>query len=164
MTRRVWRVVGLSGVGALALAASFALGARWSSDRGPDMALPPDDAPPGQVVQAYLDALNADDERVLRAVTTSGMFDEVRETWLKRRLYGLGSRSGYGHPTITNVVTGKNAAEGTSLSPDQAAMVAVSFDPETSDPTVGEGELTWGILLQRADASSPWLVFDQGEG
>jgi hypothetical protein len=160
----VWRVVGFSGVGALALAAAFGLGARWSSDHGPDVALPPDDATPGQVVQAYLDAVNADDERVLRAVTTPGMFDEVRGAWLKRGLYGLGSRSGYGHPTLTNVVTGKDATLGTDLGPDRAAMVAVSFEVLGSDPTIGPGDVTWGIELQRADPSSRWLVYDQGQG
>ena len=66
MTRRVWRVVGLSGVGVLALAAAFGLGARWASDHGSDVALPPDDATPCQVARAHLDAVNADDERVLR--------------------------------------------------------------------------------------------------
>ncbi|GAA4840204.1 hypothetical protein GCM10023221_17420 [Luteimicrobium xylanilyticum] len=158
------RVVGLSGAGVLALAVAFGLGMRWSSDHGSDVALPPDDATPGQVAQAYLDAVNADDERVLRAVTTPGMFDGVRDTWLKRSLYGLGSRSRYGHPTITDVLTGEDAVAGTDLDPDQAATVVVSFDPETSDPTLGEGSLTWGILLERADASSRWLVYDQGEG
>ncbi|WP_284293008.1 DUF4829 domain-containing protein [Luteimicrobium album] len=164
MARRVWRVVGLSGVGALALAAAFGTGARWSSDHGSDVALPPDDATPGQVVQAYLDAVNADDERVLRAVTTPGMFDEIQEAWLKHSLYGLGSRSGYGHPTITNVLMGEDAAAGTDLDPDRAAMAAVSFEMQGGDATVGPGDVTWGIFLERADASSPWLVYDQGQG
>ncbi|HWK92256.1 MAG TPA: hypothetical protein VNR17_08310 [Luteimicrobium sp.] len=164
MTRRPWRIVGLALGGAAVLAAAFALGARWSSDHGPDVALPPDGAPPGQVVQAYLDAVNADDERVLRAVTTPSMFDQLQQTWLKRGLYGVGSRAGFGHPTIDKVLSGDDVAEITGMDADLVADVVVTFVAEGGDGTIEPGEVTWGIELERATPTARWLVYDQGEG
>ncbi|MFC8733706.1 hypothetical protein ACFT5B_14720 [Luteimicrobium sp. NPDC057192] len=164
MTRKAWRVVGLALGGLVVLAGVFGLGVRWSSDHGPDVALPPVDAPPGQVVQAYLDAVNADDERVLRAVTTPAMFDGVREAWLDRGFVGLGPRSGFGDPTIVKVLSGDDVAEITGRDPDLVADVVVRFEARGHDDTIGPGAVTWSIELGRDTPTSRWLVYDQGEG
>ncbi|MGC5165668.1 hypothetical protein [Luteimicrobium sp. DT211] len=92
------------------------------------------------------------------------MFDGVEQAWLKRSLFGLGPRGGFGNPTIVKVLTGDVVTEMTGRDSDLVADVVVRFEARGQDGTIGPGAVTWGIELQRDTPTSRWLVYDQGQG
>lgn len=149
------------GAGALALLALAAVAAylllppRQTSD----VAVPPADATPEQVVRAYLEALNAHDCETAQAVSTDTAKDGAK-SWCEHV------------DSLTNIdvrkhVPGRSEDSGVPAR-DQVADVAVSFNlkwrPLHNDGSMDEGPTPWGYLLVRTAADAPWRIFNQGLG
>ncbi len=124
-----------------------------------DVAVPPRDASPEQVVSAYLDALNGHDCDTAEALMTTTAADHAR-SWC----HDVASLEGVdvqGHVTERPEWSGH-------VAPDEVVRVAVTFDLSwrllRNDGSMNEGPTTWGYLLARDSASSPWRIFDQGVG
>ena len=124
-----------------------------------DVAVPAPDATPEQVVTAYLKALNAHDCDTAEAVMTEGAKDSAK-SWCEdvASLTGVGVRD---HFTERPKDSGHSA-------PEEVANVPVAFTlnwrPFHNDGSMDEGATTWGYLLVRDSADSPWRIFDQGTG
>ena len=123
-----------------------------------DVAVPPRDATPEQVVTAYLDALNAHDCDTAAALTVAGAEGGAR--WC-RDVASLKNVDVRDHFMEVPEYSGHSA-------PDEVAHVPVSFDvdwrPFHNDGSMGEGATTWGYLLVRGSVDAPWRIFDQGVG
>lgn len=124
-----------------------------------DVAVPAPDATPEQVVTAYLDALNAHDCDAAQAVTTGGARDSAK-SWCQ-------DVTGLTDVDVRDHFAERPRWSGHSPSAE-VANVPVTFDldwrPFHSDGSMDEGATTWGYLLVRQSAGSPWRIFDQGTG
>lgn len=149
-----------TGVGALVLLALAAVAAYLLPPRQTgDVAVPPAEATPEQVVRAYLDALNAHDCETAQAVSTDVAAASAK-SWCEHVA------------ALTNIdvrqqTTGRPKDSGLPAS-DHVADVAVSFDlkwrPLHNDGSMDEGPTPWGYLLMRSSSDAPWRIFDQGLG
>jgi hypothetical protein len=125
-----------------------------------DVAVPPRDANPEQVVTAYLDALNAHDCDTAAALTTADPEDSSAKLWCEDVA------------SLKNVDIQDHFSEQPNLSghsaPEEVANVPVTFDLNWrlfhNDGSMDEGATSWGYLLVRDSADSPWRIFDQGVG
>lgn len=119
-----------------------------------DVAVPPPDATPEQVVTAYVGALNAHDCDTAEAVMAEGAKDSGR-SWCDDVA------------RLTHVDVHDHFTESES---DHAVVVnvPVTFDltwrPFHDDGSMDEGATTWGYRLVRDSEHSPWRIFDQGTG
>jgi len=124
-----------------------------------DVAVPPRDASPEQVVTAYLDALNEHDCDTAEALVTADAEDHAK-LWCEdvASLKDVDIRD---HFTERPKDSGHSA-------PEEVANVPVAFDLNWrlfhNDGSMDEGATTWGYLLVRDSADSPWRIFDQGRG
>lgn len=138
-----------------AIAAYWLLPARQTGDVG----VPPREADPEQVVSAYLDALNAHDCDTAKALTTSHAKDSA-EMWCEE-VASLMDVDVHDHRMESPEYTGHSA-------PEEVANVGVRFDlnwrPFHNDSSLPEGSTTWGYLLVRDSADSPWRIFGEGKG
>lgn len=135
------------------MAGAFA--ACTSSTPEREVAMPDPDAAPLDVVRAYVDALDANDEETASRLITSehhelswiGSVEAITElkTWEPVREDPRWS----GHPRTAEVV-----------------RVPVKFDVTWSDPdpSVEDGPQMWSYLLIRDEDSGRWLIFDEGMG
>lgn len=116
-------------------------------------------ATPAQVVTAYLDALNVHDCETAETVMTQEAKASAR-SWCKKVA------------RLTDVVVGDHFAERPTYSgrsdSDEVVYVPVTFNLNWrlfhNDVSMDEGSTTWGYLLVRRSADSPWRIFDQGVG
>jgi hypothetical protein len=124
-----------------------------------DVAEPPVDATPEQVVTAYVDALNAHDcDTAANVMTPAARSDATR--WC----HDLGS--------LADVSVQSHFMERPQWSGQprsaQVADVPVSFTlrwrPFHDDGSMDQGATTWSYLLVRRSAHAPWRIFDQGNG
>lgn len=116
--------------------------------------MPPVGASPEQVVQTYLEAMNAWDVDTINALV-------VRDHLRRSRFDSRWTVSEIGVATATpESVSGGTAAEGWG----QAVRVAVTFRTiHAPDITIPEGEqMSWGYLLVRRGDTDPWRIIDQG--
>lgn len=124
-----------------------------------DVAVPPPGATPQRVVAAYLKALNAHDCDTAEALTTQSAKDSAM-SWCTdvASLSGVRVRD---HFAERPEWSGGSASE-------QVSDVPVTFDLNWrlfhNDGSMDEGATTWGYLLVRDAADSPWRIFDQGTG
>ncbi len=157
MPKRPGRVIALVGsVSAIAVGAGALL---LPPRQTGDVAVPPGDATPEQVVAAYLDALNAHDCDTAEALTTAGAGDQAT-SWCEdvARLTDLDVGDHHLEPPEHS---GRSAL-------DEVANVPVTFDLSWrllhDDGSMDEGATTWSYLLVRDADSSPWRIVDQGMG
>ncbi|WP_395696278.1 DUF4829 domain-containing protein [Nocardioides sp.] len=124
-----------------------------------DVAVPAPSASPDQVVTVYLDAVNAHDCDTARAVMTEGAEDGAT-SWCE-------DVASLTDVDVSDHVMERPQDSGHSA-PEEVANVPVSFDlnwrPFHDDVSMPEGATTWGFLLVRESADSPWRIFDQGTG
>lgn len=124
-----------------------------------DVAVPANAATPRQVVTAYLDALNVHDCETAETVMTQEAKASAR-SWCKNIA------------SLTDVAVGNEFAERPTYygrsDTEEVAHVPVTFNLNWrifhNDGSMGEGSTTWGYLLVRSSADSPWRIFDQGVG
>jgi hypothetical protein len=124
-----------------------------------DVAVPVPNATPEQVVTAYLDALNTHDCATAQAVMTEGAKDSAK-SWCQDVA------------SLTDVDVRDHVDEHPRWSghspPEEVTNVPVTFNlnwrPFHIDGSMDEGSTTWGYLLVREPADSPWRIFDQGTG
>lgn len=157
---QVRRVVGfgLAGVIVVVLlaAAAYFLLPPWETR---DVAMPPSDASPAQVVKTYLDALDSHDCGTARALTAASASDEVG--WWCDNL-----------SSVRDVVVRKPFTDNPGATrKDPSARVVnvpVFFDlrwrATVSDVDVADIIPGWGYLLKRNSPDGPWRIFDQGLG
>ncbi|MBD5787486.1 hypothetical protein IF650_15040 [Cellulosimicrobium terreum] len=120
------------------------------------VALPPDDAAPEQVVDAYTRALAGHDCATASALRTPA----GSSTWCADVA------------ALTEVQVGAGTVEDPAWSghtPDQTVVnVPVTFDVEwrafRADGSMDEGPTTWGYLLVRDTTTDPWRIVDEGVG
>lgn len=139
----------------LAVGASALLPPRQSGD----IAVPPDDATPEQVVTTYLDALNAHDCATAEAVWTT---DAKRgATMWCEDVASLKDIDVSAH------VMERPRWSGTSPT-KEVARVPVSFNLDWrlfhDHGSLDEGDTAWGYLLVRDSPDSPWRIFSDGVG
>jgi hypothetical protein len=124
-----------------------------------DVAVPRNDANPEEVVSAYVAALNAHDCDTAKALTTDGAEDEAT-SW-------CGEIASLTHVDIHGHFAEDPEDSGHS-GPEEVANVPVSFNLNWrlfhNDGSMEEGATTWGYLLVRDSADSPWHIFSQGLG
>ena len=124
-----------------------------------DVAVPPRDASPEQVVAAYLDAVNAHDCDTAEALMTADAEDRAT-SWCED-VASLEDVDIHDHFTERPKDSGHSA-------PEEVANVPVTFDLNWrlfhNDGSMDEGATSWGYLLVRDSADSPWRIFDQGTG
>ena len=108
---------------------------------------------------AYFDALNAHDCDTVEAVMSEGAKGSTK-SWCEDVA------------SLTDVDVRAHFMErpkdsGHSV-PEEVANVPVTFNlnwrPFHNDGSMDEGATTWGYLLVRDSADSPWRIFDQGTG
>ena len=138
-----------------AAAGYLVLGPRQSAE----VAVPPADATPEQVVTAYLKSLDAHDCETAEAVMT----DDARgiATGWCHEVAGLSDAHVGGHSLVPPKYSGREPGE-------QVADVAVTFDLDWrlfhNDPSLPEGTTTWGYELVRSTPDAPWRIFSEGTG
>ena len=123
-----------------------------------DVPVPPDSATAEQVVQAYVDAVNAHDRSTVHALlaTDGSMTDRAVDAWRAMRnvrLLGTSIR------TLADPA-GPRYAEGVN--------VGVDFDLDCrwghGDVSQPSGPTAWGYVLGRNTPDDPWRIVDQGAG
>ena len=113
------------------------------------VAVPPADADPTEVVQAYVAAINARDRDTLAALSEDGA---VPEEWLDTRIDLVEVDDPY-----------DDAGAGTRHDGEDVVGVPVQVVVHGSDGSMPEGEQTgWVYLLVQQDGR--WVVFEQGVG
>ncbi len=146
----------LSGVIALVLvaAATYAFAGRQTAD----VAVPPDDATPEQVVAAFLDALDARDCDTAAALWATETADGGEPSWCGD-VAPLDSIEIQDHSLESPADSGHDPG-------DQVAWVDVTFTLDWrafgSDGSMPEGANDWGYLLVRSSPDDPWRITDQG--
>ena len=135
--------------------AAGAFGACTSSAPEREVVLPDPEAGPLQVVRAYVDALDANDEGTASRLIT-------RE---HHELSWIGS---------VEAITDLEASEPVREDPRwsgrprtaEVVRVPVTFGVTWSDPdpSVEDGRQLWSYLLIRDQDSGRWLIFDEGMG
>lgn len=124
-----------------------------------DVAMPPADAVPEQVVTAYVAALNAHDCEVAEALSVPEARDQTA-FWC-REVGALDDLGVFPHVLEPPEDSGRAADE-------VVANVGVTFDldwrPFRSDVSMPEGETAWGYFLVRSPRERAWRVFEQGVG
>ena len=124
-----------------------------------DVAVPPRDANPEQIVTAYLDALNEHDCDTAAALMAAGA-EGAAHAWCE-------DVASLKDVDIDDHFTERPGDSGHSA-PEEVAYVPVTFDlnwrPFHDDGSMDDGATTWGYLLVRSSADSPWRIFDQGVG
>lgn len=153
------RSVGLFSAGAAiavgGIAASDVLGTRQSRD----VAVPGADAPPGQVVAAFIDALNAHDCETAAELATSEHRSSAT-SWCSDvdRLRDVRIHD----PRREQPEWVGRGAE------EHVEAVQVEFDLDwrwfRSDGSMPEGPTTWGYVLVRDSDTDPWRILGQGVG
>lgn len=124
----------------------------WFSGRKTrDVPLPATNASAEEVLQTYLDALNAHDCDTATALATESARQQV-ESWCHH-------------------VSSLEHVQVRPASVDAAANqtgFAVTFDLDwrlfRGDGSMDEGPTIWGYFLTRDSASGPWRISDQGMG
>lgn len=119
-----------------------------SPSEGGHVASPPPDATPMHVVQAFVDAVNAQDADLVRDLSLhdSSRFTEwVENGWVLR------------NATVNQEWTVPYADDPTKTE------VFVTFDPSDADSSFERGDTTtWSFLLSHQDQG--WVVYDSGAG
>jgi hypothetical protein len=111
---------------------------------------PPADASPGQVVRAYLDAVQAGNCTVLSQLATR---NQAERAWCGKGL------------TISRITIGDPEPDpGSVVSRDfeQAVYVPVRLDVQGGADSVESGMRDWGYVLVRDAAVQQWRVADEG--
>ncbi|QCX26743.1 hypothetical protein [Nocardioides jishulii] len=145
---------------ALALVAAGGVAAWWlaAPHQDREVALPADDATPGEVVAAYLDALDAGDCDTAVALREAGTSQD--STW-------CADVASLSNPAIESPRSEDPAWSGRPAT-DEVVSVPVRFDLEMralrGDGSLGDGSMTWGYRLTRSSDDGPWRIFDQGHG
>lgn len=124
-----------------------------------EVARPPADATPEQVVEAYTDALDGHDCETAQALTAHA-FRARAEVWCDDIA------------NLSDVQIGNHSFErpgySGSSSHDEVADVGVSFNldfrPFHGDGSMSEGFTSWGYLLKRRSPENPWRIFGEGVG
>lgn len=158
--KRPGRVIVLVGIAVSVLLVAVAVGFVLLPPRQTaDVAVPPPDAAPEQVVAAYLEALDAHDCDTAEALTAADSGDQAR-SWCEDVA------------SLTDVEIGDHVEESPEHSgygaPAEVANVPVSFDLSWrllhDDGSMDEGATAWGYLLVRESPDAPWRIFSQGLG
>lgn len=120
-----------------------------------DVAVPPNDAAPEQVVEAYLAALNAHDCATAEALSTSDASQWCHDL---RSLTDI---------TVHDGIREKPSWSGQPPSVE-VVNVAVDFSVRWrlghDDGSMPDGRNPWGYLLMRRSADQPWRIFSEGTG
>jgi hypothetical protein len=123
------------------------------------IAVPPRDASPGQVVAAYLAALNAHDCGTAEALMTADAEGRAK-SWCED-VASLKSIDVADHFTEPQKDPSRSASR-------EVANVPVTFNLSWrlfhNDGSMAEGPTMWGYRLVRESADSPWRISDQGTG
>lgn len=141
-TASVWTRLGTAaGAGALVVTVA-------SCSRA-NVAVPPDDATPEQVVRAYADAVRAGDCDTAEAL----VFDR--------------SQSWCGDTDITSLKVTATTQEPKSTESGDGPLIQrvwVNLTPQGGDGSLPEGELMWSYLLDGTGPNGAWRIYDQGMG
>lgn len=118
--------------------------------------MPTDDASPEQVVEVYLQALDAHDCDTVQALTTA----PKGETWCASVAH-IDNAQVANHNVEDPAWSGRTA-------PDEVVNVPVTFDVGWrvfhGDISMPPGYTDWGYLLVRSSPTQPWRIFAEGNG
>ncbi|MCE1180212.1 MAG: DUF4829 domain-containing protein [Micrococcales bacterium] len=113
------------------------------------VAMPPDDATPEQVVRAYVDAVHAKD-----CETADALFEDGEGSWC-------------GDIDITSLTVtsqSQERRETTSGAGPVIERVHVQITTRGGDVSMPDGEHMWSYLLDRVGPNKAWRIYDQGVG
>ena len=116
-----------------------------------DVAVPPTDATPAEVVSAYVDALDAHDFDTARTLLTPPARRNA-EPWFDAV------------DTLTNLHVLGAHPRGPGFRVDVAVEFDVTWRWLHDDGSMPEGTNPWGFRLERETEGDPWRIFDQGLG
>ena len=159
MSKRLGRLIALVASVLVLLVAATVTYLLLPPRQSGDVSVPGSDATPEQVVTAYLEALDSHDCDTAEAVMTEGA-KESAKSWCEDVT------------NLTDVDVQDHFMERPKDSghswPAEVANVPVAFKLNWrhfhNDGSMDEGPTTWGYLLVRNSAESPWRIFDQGTG
>lgn len=159
MPRRRGRGPVLTIAACLGAAAAVAVALALPPRQAGDVAVPPPEATPEDVVAAYLEALDVHDCATAEALMTPAARGQAA-----RWCAAVASLDG---TVISDHVVARPEYSGHSA-PEEVVDVRVTFDlswrPFHDDGSMDEGTTSWGYLLVRGSEGSPWRIFDQGMG
>ncbi|WP_262848769.1 DUF4829 domain-containing protein [Mumia quercus] len=155
--RRTARVLSTVVAAVLALALAFAAADAYTGRQTREVAIPPDDATPEQVVAAYVDALDAHDCDTASALRTRDS-SESALSWCESVA------------SLEEIEVGVHFPESrgyTEAEPrEELVGVGVTFNlqwrPFRDDGWIEEGRTTWGYTLAREAETHPWRIVDEG--
>lgn len=110
--------------------------------------MPPDDASPERVVQAYADAVHAEDCATAEALVEHG------KSWC-------------GHIDITALTVTDRTQERKQTESGNGPMIErvwVKLTTRGGDVSLPDGDHLWSYLLDRGGPSGTWRIYDQGMG
>ena len=156
MTTRPALLVGGAVLALLSLGLALFLG--LPPRQSASVPVPPDDATPEQVVEAYVRALDAHDCDTAYELVDGDT--DAAEAWC-RRVASLEDL------TVSPAEPEEPAWSGRAAD-EQVVRVPVEFvltyRPLRSDHSMEEGRTPWGYLLVRGSDEDPWRIFTQGNG
>jgi hypothetical protein len=122
--------------------------------------IPQDRRDPVNVVQLWVDAVNAGDEARGQTLVASNRWTGL-QGWFQPS-----SRNGR-TPRLDDLkIVEVNTApqtEGTAAQGYRfAAAVSVTFNVTDADETMPDGRTTWGYILAREDEGAPWMIVGNG--
>ena len=111
--------------------------------------IPPDDATPEQVVQAYADAVHARDCK-----TAEALVNNQRQSWC-------------GSIDITALKVIELTQERKATDSGKGPMIErvwVSLTSQGGDISLPDGDHVWSYLLDRTGPNGAWRIYEQGTG
>jgi hypothetical protein len=111
--------------------------------------MPPEDATPDQVVQAYADAVHAGD-----CQTAKALVDHARQSWC-------------GSVDITALTVSGRTQERKETELGDGPMIErvwVTLTSRGGDVSLPDGDHAWSYLLDRTGPHGAWRIYDQGMG
>jgi hypothetical protein len=112
--------------------------------------VPPADASPAQVVEAYLEAIQVGNCTVLSQLATR---NQAERAWCGKGL------------TVSRITIGDPVPDPGSIASrefEQAVYVPVRFDVQGGADSVESGMRDWGYVLVRDAAVQQWRIADEG--
>lgn len=133
----------------LAIAATWALGVSLSACSTDRLPMPPDDATPEQIVQAYAKAVHTGDCGAAMALV-----EDRQESWC-------------GNTDILALKVTDRTQERRQTEAGDGPMIErvwVRMSGRNGDASLPEGDYMWSYLLDRTGPNAAWRIYDQGMG
>jgi hypothetical protein len=120
---------------------------------GGEVAMPPDDASPQEVVRTYVEAIN------------EGDVDTARQLLTPQRAKNVGAQADSFFDNVNSITKLELLPERPEFGSDYkfAVKIPVTFDlDQKEEMSMPDGPTDWGYLLGRNATNEPWRIYDEG--